>query len=278
MGELIGIGRFSNLTDLSPRLLRKLDERGLLSPVHVDPETRYRFYDHTQTRRASLILMCRRMGMPLGEVGELLDDDPDAVRRRLEAHRTRITRRLADDARILALLERELSRDEQPLDYAVAVKDVPAQLVAGRQGRVARVHPHDPYLVESGIEAAADVVYERLAAQRIQPLGPVIVLYHTGLETGDEMAFEVCVPVPRPVLESGEVCCRELPASQVAFATHRGAYDTIWHAHAAVLAWVAENDVDVAGPGCEVGLVSAQDTDDPDEWVTEVSLPIASRG
>ena len=39
---LIPIGRFAKLTDLSPRLLRKLDERGLLSPVLVDPETRRR--------------------------------------------------------------------------------------------------------------------------------------------------------------------------------------------------------------------------------------------
>jgi len=51
MGQLISIGRFANLTDLSPRLLRKLDERGLLSPTYVDPDTRYRYYDYGQVRR-----------------------------------------------------------------------------------------------------------------------------------------------------------------------------------------------------------------------------------
>jgi len=48
---LIPIGRFARLTDLSPRFLRKLDERGLLSPVHVDPDSRYRYYGPDQTAR-----------------------------------------------------------------------------------------------------------------------------------------------------------------------------------------------------------------------------------
>ena len=55
MRSLITIGRFANLTDLSPRLLRRLDERGLLCPVHVDPQTGYRYYDYGQLRHASVI-------------------------------------------------------------------------------------------------------------------------------------------------------------------------------------------------------------------------------
>ena len=50
---LIPIGLFSKLTDLSPRLLRRLDERSLLSPVFVDPDTRYRYDDLSQTRTAT---------------------------------------------------------------------------------------------------------------------------------------------------------------------------------------------------------------------------------
>ena len=56
---LIPIGRFAKLTDLSPRLLRRLDERGLLSPVRVDPDTRYRYYDIGQIRVAGLIHLGR---------------------------------------------------------------------------------------------------------------------------------------------------------------------------------------------------------------------------
>ena len=69
---LIPIGRFARLTDLSPRLLRRLDERGLLSPVLVDPDTRYRYYDLGQVRAAGLIHLCRQLGLPVDQPPDLL--------------------------------------------------------------------------------------------------------------------------------------------------------------------------------------------------------------
>ena len=156
MHDLISIGRFANLTDLSPRLLRKLDERGLLSPAHVDPDTHYRYYGYGQIRRGNLIRLCRQLELPLSEIRDLLlADDPAALRPLLERHRARITRRLAEQARALELLEQELGRSAQPLAYECTVKDAPAQLVAGARGSATRVHPHDPWQLEAAIQLAA---------------------------------------------------------------------------------------------------------------------------
>jgi DNA-binding transcriptional MerR regulator len=277
MRDLISIGRFANLTDLSPKLLRKLDERGLLSPVYVDPETRYRYYDHTQIRRASLIHVCRQLGLPNGEIRELLlADDPDTLRRHLERQRARVTRRLADDAHTLDLLEQELSRGKRPLAYEVALKDAPAQLVVSCRGRVTRTHPHDAYLVERGIEVAGGRAADWLAKHAAEPVGAAIVLYHGDLVEVDEMVFDVCLPVADPVPEGDEVRCWELPAVRLAFTTHQGSYDTIWGAHAEVYAWAAEHGHKIAGPGREIGHVSSQHTSDPHRWVTEVSLPVVT--
>ena len=70
---LIPIGRFAKLTDLSPRLLRRLDERGLLSPVFVDPDTRYRYYDLGQTRVASLVHLGRQLGLTMDQMADLIE-------------------------------------------------------------------------------------------------------------------------------------------------------------------------------------------------------------
>ena len=69
---LIPIGRFAKLTDLSPRLLRRLDERGLLSPAFVDPDTQYRYYGIGQTRVASLIHLGRQMGLRVDQLAGLI--------------------------------------------------------------------------------------------------------------------------------------------------------------------------------------------------------------
>lgn len=277
MRDLISIGRFANLTDLSPRLLRKLDERGLLSPAHVDPDTRYRYYEYGQIRRGNLIRLCRQLELPLGEIRDLLlADDPAALRPLLERHRARITRRLAEQARALELLEQELGRSTQPLAYECTVRDVPAQLVAGARGSVTRVRPHDPWELEAAIQLAAEVVVHWLAAHGSQPAGRPVILYEPDLEQGGEMRFEVCFPVAGPVPDGDNVRCRELPAESLACTTHAGAYDTIWNAYAELTVWLADNGYRVTGPLREVGLVDETDTADPAEWVTEICYPVGT--
>lgn len=41
---MLKIGDFSSLSQVSIKTLRYYDERGLLSPAHVDSETGYRYY------------------------------------------------------------------------------------------------------------------------------------------------------------------------------------------------------------------------------------------
>jgi DNA-binding transcriptional MerR regulator len=277
MHGLISIGRFADLTDLSPRLLRKLDERGLLSPAYVDPDTRYRYYDYGQIRRGNLIRLCRQLQLPLGEIRELLlADDPGALRPLLEQHRSRITRRLAEQARALELLEQELGRSTQPLAYVCSVKDVPAQMVAGARGSAARSRPHDPWDLEAAIQLAGDVVVDWLAEHDAEPAGRAVVLYDEALEQGDDVRFEVCVPVAAPVPDGDRVRCRELPAVRLAWTTHAGAYDTLWNAYTELTVWVADHGYRVTGPLRELGLVDETDTADPARWITEIGFPVST--
>jgi DNA-binding transcriptional MerR regulator len=277
MHGLISIGRFADLTDLSPRLLRKLDERGLLSPAHVDPDTRYRYYDYGQIRRGNLIRLCRQLELPLGEIRELLRaDDQSALRPLLEQHKARITRRLAEQAHALELLEQELGRSAQPLAYECTLRDVPAQLVAGARGSAARSRPHDPWEIEAAIQLAGDVVVDWLERHGSRPTGRAVILYDEAFEHGEDVGFEVCVPVAAPVPDGDGVRCRELPAARFVCTMHAGAYDTIWSAYAELTAWVADHGYRVTGPLREVGLVDDTDTADSTRWVTEICFPIAT--
>ena len=50
--ELLSIGPVAGLTHLSVKALRHYDDQGLISPVHVDPDTRYRYYSLDQRETA----------------------------------------------------------------------------------------------------------------------------------------------------------------------------------------------------------------------------------
>jgi DNA-binding transcriptional MerR regulator len=274
---LMAIGRFAKLTDLSPRLLRKLDERGLLSPVLVDPETRYRYYDVSQTRAAGLIHLGRQMGLTVDQLADLL-----AAARRgdlhcyLERQREAVAARLAEQSRLLNLLDAELERGESLLQFDVAVKDVPAALVVSAAGSVRRSHPHDPWALESALQRVGARAMVHIARQGEEPHRHPVILYRNDLAQDDDFSFEVCFPVAHRLHGGAGVTCKELPAATVAFTTFTGPYDTIWNAYVELHAWVSEHGYTAAGPARETGIVTDDDTDDPRAWVTELAVPVTS--
>ena len=68
-----------------------------------------------------------------------------------------------------------------------------------------------------------------------------------------------------------------LPAVTFASATFRGPYDKIRAANAAVAAWVRDNGYAFDGPAFNIYHVNPSETDDPEEYVTEVCYPVKKR-
>ena len=65
INPMLKIGDFSRLSRMSVRMLRHYDELGLLTPLHTDPASGYRYYSPAQLSRASRIRAFRDMGFGL---------------------------------------------------------------------------------------------------------------------------------------------------------------------------------------------------------------------
>ena len=74
--KLLTIGEFARLARLSQKALRLYDELGLLRPSRVDEWSGYRYYAPSQLERARLVAWLRRLGMPLAQIGPVLDAAP----------------------------------------------------------------------------------------------------------------------------------------------------------------------------------------------------------
>jgi DNA-binding transcriptional MerR regulator len=72
---MYGIGTVARLAQVSVRTLRHYDDLGLLTPAWADPVTGYRYYAPDQVLRLHRILVLRDLGVPLSQVGQLIDDD-----------------------------------------------------------------------------------------------------------------------------------------------------------------------------------------------------------
>ena len=71
------IGDFSQLGQVSTRMLRHYDKLGLLTPSHTDKWTGYRTYTIDQLPRLHRIIALKDMGLSLEQITNLLADGDD---------------------------------------------------------------------------------------------------------------------------------------------------------------------------------------------------------
>ena len=69
------VGEFSQLAQVSKRLLRYYDEIGLLKPVQVDKFTDYRYYSAAQLPKLNGILALKDLDLSLEQIRQLLRDN-----------------------------------------------------------------------------------------------------------------------------------------------------------------------------------------------------------
>ena len=128
------IGQFAQLTGLSVRTLRWYDEEGVLSPTHVDHDSRYRRYTLHQLDDAITIRTLRDAGVPLPTVLRVMDES-DAMDASAAVDRARaelIERRAREDAALvradhaIGLHERswEITDRHEPAQAFVALSTV----------------------------------------------------------------------------------------------------------------------------------------------------------
>lgn len=90
------VGQLARLSGLTPKALRHYHDIGVLSPVSVDPDNRYRRYGREQVQIACQIRALRELDVPLGEIrGIVHSTDRERALARLRAHRDRLGARLA---------------------------------------------------------------------------------------------------------------------------------------------------------------------------------------
>ncbi|MBG0561731.1 MerR family transcriptional regulator [Actinoplanes sp. NEAU-A11] len=129
------IGEVARASGLSVSALRFYDGAGVLVPAAVDRATGYRRYTADQIRAARLIAGLRRVGMPVAEIAEAVQDleNPDSVRRKLDLHLARLEAGLADARREIVRLHSLLDlEDDLTTRLTLPAADLSAVLGAVR--------------------------------------------------------------------------------------------------------------------------------------------------
>ena len=275
-GGVYRIGVVARLAQVSVRTLRHYDDVGLLSPARVDAESGYRWYAPEQLARLHRILALRDLGVPLGEIAELLAAEVtvEQLRGILLLRRAEVHDRIAVEAARLARVEARLHYlEEHNMDrYDVVVKAVEPVRVAAATAEVADY---------SEIGEALGVLYPRLFAalgrHQVAIREPSYALYEHTDDTGAGMRVTAALPVPESTtINEDGVTTVELPAvARAATTVVRGAPEACFHeAFQELHDWAERTAEETTGLDREVYL----DCNGPrDTWVTELQLVLATK-
>ena len=271
---MLKIGEFSKLSRVSIRMLRQYDEMGLLTPETTDPFTGYRYYSEHQLLAANRVTALREMGFTRPAIAELLEcwEDRAAVERHLLDQREAARLQAEEAARRLRLLDTALERlrKEEPMNYDVTLKTIPERQVAS----VRQIIPS--YDCEGSLWS---IFMKETAGLRIQDGDPVLcsATFHDGEHKESDVDVEIQKTVRGDYPNTEHVKFKTMPQVLVASTVCRGSYDQIGEATAAVVSWVEANGYAFDGPAFFIYHVSPHETQNPDEFVTELCYPVGKK-
>jgi DNA-binding transcriptional MerR regulator len=268
---LLRIGPFSRASWLSIKALRAYHEAGLLVPAEVDRRTGYRAYSAAQLADAAVIRRLRRLDVPLEAIRQVLDArDPAVTRKILTDQGAVLEDRLAETQRAVDDLYAAL--DAPALRTPIARRHEPARTVLTLAGTVTEAE-WTPFL-----DRARRVLTDAASGTDAVVGAPFGACYPPLLDDDvqEVLAFlsVATAPLLAAAMQTEGIAVGELPETEVAVIVHDGDYEDLEHTYRELGSWVASHGEPVDLPVRELYVVGPGDTDDPNQYRTEICWPI----
>jgi DNA-binding transcriptional MerR regulator len=192
--KMYKIGDFSQMAQVSVRMLRHYDKLGLLKPEHVDDWTGYRYYTLEQLTRLHRILAFKDLGLSLQQISDVIDDPgaDEHLHNILIDKQRSIEKQMEDDrARLERVMARinQINKVHEPIHYDIALKELPAQQVAALREVVPHVSKMDIYR-----DRMLRTLYTQLSDAGISP-GLEMAIYHHQAYTDENISMSLAVEV-----------------------------------------------------------------------------------
>ena len=277
------IGEFSKLCGLSADTLYHYERLKILRPIAVDALTGYRYYDASQLVTVNKILALKDAGFALDEIAHTLEGD---------VSRASLIQMLENKAKLLdTALAEEHSRLERlhthifliknggiPYMNGITMKKVSPILVASTR----RAFPTSAF--DENLEEMWPAVNAYITKNGAKPAIPCLMIYHSGwwdmkqwniAYDAQNLDVEVAEPITRAFDGDGDVRVYELPmVEKMACVVHNGPFSSIGETCDTLFAWMKQNGYCADGPIREIYHKGDWATDNPEEYVTELQIPI----
>lgn len=267
------VGEFSQVAQVSKRMLRYYDEIGLLKPVHTDQFTGYRYYSAEQLPRLNRILTLKDLGLSLEQIQSILHDNisSDEIQGMLLLKKAEIEQQLQGDLQRIRNIETRLKSIRNAETHYmpdVIIKQVPAQSVLSVRTMIETF--------DTGM-----MIYGQMmkALPQKSGYGLFMVMWHSGGFYEQNSDVEICQMIdakshPDVTLTADwKLCYKELPAATMATYVVRGDTERMHYGYGAIGTWAEVNHYRFSDVPREVFL-SMPRTVDSRDGVIEIQFPV----
>jgi effector-binding domain-containing protein len=277
------IGEFSKLCGLSADTLYHYEKLKILIPLSIDKFTGYRRYDASQLVTVNKILALKDAGFSLDEIANVLKNDVSVtlLLDMLENKAKSLEAALSDEYSRLERLHTNIFMIKNggiPQMNEISIKKIEPILIAS----IRKIFPKKGF--DENLEKMWPAVNSYIEEQGVRRTIPCLMLYHLGWWDLKQCNFkyddqnldvEVAEPVTKSFVGNGEVHVYELPSvEKMACIVHHGSFSTISKTFDMLFEWMKQNSYQADGPIREIYHKGDWATNNPDEYITEVQVPI----
>lgn len=266
------IGDFSRLNKVPVKTLRYYDELGILKPAKIDEQTGYRFYSAMQLTRLNKILALKDLGFSLSKISEIIDNNltKEALSSMLNLRKAELTENIIKEK--LSRVERIINSINEEvnsimLKYDIVIKEVEATRVASIRDIIPAYDKQHALWQELG-------EYIRKNNAKITP--PCMVIYYDPGFKDSDVDIEVAEHFTGNLSGNNRVKVRDLdPVKEMACTVHQGSYEKLSMAYGALMKWIEDNGYKIVGPNRELYLEGEWSGKGPEDFITEIQIPVA---
>ena len=268
MGSLMTIGDFSRAVRMTAKALRFYHQNDILTPALVDDHNGYRLYAADQIADAQIVRTLRTLHVPVHSIREVLATTDVAARTQLLTHHLeKMEQQLSDTQLAVQNLRDMLTPSQATVD--IVYRSVPEK-------RAVAMSEVIELRELAGWFRHATTTLQRIAAQADPAFtGGYGGVWPNALISGGRGTATVFLTVEDGFAEraiGGGAALVELPAVELAVATHDGPEETVPQVYAALGEHVARHELATGGPVREVYIQGFRSIDP--HTITEIGWPI----
>ncbi len=268
-------GQFALIGKVSVKALRIYDEIGLLKPTRIDPDNQYKYYSTEQVDEIVFINELKTFGFSLDEIKNLkANNDSKYLKERFEHRFNQLDSEIKENYRIknnlaekIALLNSGIINFQKRLEYKIqTIKWEDMTVVGFRQ--MANIQD---------VGRLIGKVYEIIHELSLEAVDSHLIIFHNHereiQDENGEWDLEVCIPVNKN-FNGANYTTKVLEGKTYAKTSQVGGFCDIGKAHAAVIDWIAANNLKICGAPLEKYLTARQAVFNPSSFEIEVYYPI----